>query len=110
MKNPTRTIVIELSHAINTSPIGQFTDEQLALLRSLPQVRQDQIRKGVPVAVIDLESGKTMAVFNKENISTSQTQRNLLAMTLLDAAREFYQDPENVKAFEDSQRNRETHR
>ena len=110
MKNPTGTIVIELSHAINTSPVEQFTDEQLALLRSLPQVRQKQIRKGVPMAVIDLESGKTMAVFNKENISTSQTQRNLLAMTLLDAAREFYQNPDNVKAFEESQRNKEIDR
>lgn len=101
MKNPTGTIILELSHDNDPSRPEHFTEQ----LRFLPQARQDQIRKGIPVAIINLETGKTLAVFNKENIAPSSSQMDLLGMVLLDAARKFYQDPANEKKFQESRFN-----
>ena len=62
-KNSNGTVVIEFNHSgIPDDELmpEEFDEQQLAVLAALPPERQEQIRKGCPVAVIDMGSGATL--------------------------------------------------
>lgn len=102
-KNSNGTVVIEFNHSgIPDDELKPetFDAQQLAVLAALPPERQEQIRKGCPVAVIDMGSGTTLATFNRKNIVLSEFQKKELARATYEAAKRFYSDPENVKKFE----------
>lgn len=78
----------------------EFSDYQLAVLNALPPERQAPIRRGCPVAVVDLATGKDIATFNMQNVAPTESQKNDLARALYQAAERYFQDPENVKKYE----------
>lgn len=102
-KNNSGTVVIEFNHSgipdAELTP-EEFDEQQIAVLTALPEERQAEIRKGCPVAVIDIGSGATLATFNRKNIVLSEYQKKELARATYEAAQRFYSDPENVKKFE----------
>ena len=104
MKKKPGTLIIELKHEANPAP-AELDDAQTALFRALPPDQQEKVRRGVPMGVVDLETGKTLAVFNRQNISGAISQA--AALELLYACRKFYQDPENERAFLESEYNHE---
>ena len=104
MKKKPGTLIIELKHPTNPTP-AQLDEAQQALFRTLPPDCQRQIESGVPMGVIDLKTGKTLAVFNRENVSGKISEG--MALEMLYQIRKFYQDPENVKAFLESEYNHE---
>ena len=77
-----------------------FTDIQEGVLRQLDAPIQASIRRGVPYKVVDLESNATICEFNLKNVKASDFDIRMLARTLYEGAQKFYEDPENVKAFE----------
>lgn len=77
-----------------------FTDKQESVLLQLDAAIQASIRKGVPYTVMDLESKETICEFNRKNVKASDFDMRMLARTLYEGAQKFYEDPENVKAFE----------
>lgn len=102
-KNSSETVVIEFNHCgIPDDELKpeEFDAQQLAVLAALPPERQEQIRKGCPVAVLDIGSGATLATFNRKNIALTEYQKESLARSVYEAAQRFYSDPENVKKFE----------
>lgn len=102
-KNSCETVVIEFNHSgIPDDELKpeEFDAQQLAVLAALPPDRQEQIRKGCPVAVLDIDSGATLAAFNRKNIALTEYQKESLARSVYEAAQRFYSDPENVKKFE----------
>ena len=102
-KNNSGTVVIEFDHSgIPDDELRpeEFDEQQLAVLAALPPERQEQIRKGCPVAVIDIGSGTTLATFNRKNIALTEYQKESLARSVYEAAKRFYSDPENVKKYE----------
>ena len=102
-KNHDGTVVIEFNHSgIPDEELRpeEFDEQQLAVLTALPPERQEQIRKGCPVAVLDIASGATLATFNRKNISLTKYQKESLARAVYEAAQRFYSDPENVKKYE----------
>ena len=102
-KNSNGTVVIEFNHSgIPDDELRpeEFDEQQLAVLAALPPERQEQIRKGCPVAVIDMGSGATLATFNRKNIVLTEYQKKELARSVYEAAQRFYSDPENVKKYE----------
>jgi len=102
-KNNNGTVVIEFNHSgIPDEELRpeEFDEQQLAVLTALPPERQEQIRKGCPVAVLDIASGATLATFNRKNISLTKYQKESLARAVYEAAQRFYSDPENMKKYE----------
>ena len=77
-----------------------FTVDQENVLQQLDAGIQTKIRKGIPYAVVDLESRETICRFNQKNVKASDFDIRMLSRTLYESARKFYEDPENVKAFE----------
>lgn len=77
-----------------------FTAEQESVLQQLDAAIQDSIRRGKPYTVMDLESIKTICSFNHKNVKVPDFDMRMLARTLYEGAQRFYEDPENVKAFE----------
>jgi len=77
-----------------------FTDIQESVLLQLAAPIQDSIRRGVPYKIVDLESKATICEFNLKNVKASDFDIRMLARTLYEGAQKFYEDPENVKAFE----------
>lgn len=102
-KNSSGTVVIEFNHSgIPDAELKpeEFDDNQLAVLAVLPPDRQAEIRKGCPVAVVDIGSGTTLATFNRKNIVLTEYQKKELGRAVYEAAQRFYSDPENVKKYE----------
>ena len=81
-----------------------FTVNQENGLLQLDAGIQTKIRKGIPYAVVDLESRETICRFNQKNVKASDFDIRMLSRTLYESARKFYEDPENVKAFEKGKR------
>ena len=104
MKKKPGTLIIELNHVPAHMPT-QLDETQQALFRTLPPDQQEKVRNGIPMGVVDLETGKTLAVFNRQNISGAINQA--AALELLYECRKFYQDPENERAFLESEYNHE---
>ena len=77
-----------------------FTADQENVLHQLDAGIQAKIRKGIPYAVVDLESGETICRSNQKNVKASDFDIRMLSRTIYESARKFYEDPENVKAFE----------
>lgn len=77
-----------------------FTADQENVLLQLDAGIQAKIRKGIPYAVVDLESRETIGRFNQKNVKASDFDIRMLSRTIYESARKFYEDPENVKAFE----------
>lgn len=95
--------VLELNHSgIPDSELKpeEFTEQQKAVLRALPQERQAPILQGCPAAVIDLASGERIT-FNMKNVVLSDYDKESLGRAVYEAAKRFYQDPENVKKYEE---------
>ena len=80
------TIVMELNHAgIPDSELKPeiFDDRQLTVMSALESRFQDNIRKGYPYTVMDMESGKVLEKFNLHNVKPSESQMNAMARSLL---------------------------
>ena len=77
-----------------------FNEEQEGFLVQLDASIQERIRRGVPYTVVDMDSGQTICKFNIKNVKPTDFDIRMLARTLSEAAQKFYEDPENVKAFE----------
>lgn len=77
-----------------------FNEEQEGILVQLDASIQEKIRRGVPYTVVDLDSGQTLCKFNIKNVKPTDFDIRMLARTLSEAAQKFYEDPENMKAFE----------
>ena len=104
------TVVIEFNHSgIPDEELRPevFDERQLAVLAALPPERQEQIRKGCPVAVCDIATHETLAMFNRKNIILTEYQKESLAKAVYEAAQRFYSDPENVKKYEAWKKERE---
>jgi len=94
------TIVMELNHAgIPDSELKPeiFDDRQLTVMSALESRFQDNIRKGYPYTVMDMESGKVLEKFNLHNVKPSESQMNAMARSLLDAFRKWEKRPEDQK-------------
>lgn len=85
----------------------KFTDYQLAVLNALPPERQEPIRRGCPVSVVDLATGNKIATFNMHNIVPSEFEMKQLAESVYKAAERYFQDPEHVKEYEAWKKKRE---
>lgn len=85
----------------------KFTDYQLAVLNALPPERQEPIRRGCPVSVVDLATGNKIATFNMHNIVPSEFEMKQLAESVYKAAECYFQDPEHVKEYEAWKKKRE---
>lgn len=77
-----------------------FNREQETILAQLDTAIQANIQRGVPYTVVDMDSGQTICKFNIKNVKASDFDMRMLARTLYEGAQKFYEDPENVKAFE----------
>ena len=77
-----------------------FTVDQENVLLQLDAGIQTKIRKGIPYAVVDLESRETICRFNQKNVKASDFYIRMLSRTIYESARKFYEDPEYVRAFE----------
>lgn len=77
-----------------------FTDFQEGVLQQLDAPIQASIRRGVPYKIVDIESKEAICEFNLKNVKASDFDIRMLARTLYEGAQKFYEDPENVKAFE----------
>ena len=84
--------------------LQSMMDEAQSILGStanITKVQNTYLRKKViPYAVVDLESRETICRFNQKNVKASDFDIRMLSRTLYESARKFYEDPENVKAFE----------
>ena len=81
-KEPTGYAVIEFNHSgipDNELKPEEFTPRQEAVLRALQKDRQAQIRRGCPVAVIDMATGDRIESFNMKNVAPSEFQKTNLA-------------------------------
>ena len=106
MRNKSKpgTIVVELNHS--GIPDGElqpeeFSEQQLAVLEQLDPSEQKKIRRGCPIHVVDMETGKAIAIFNEHNVKPSDAEMNLLAKTILDGILKWRQDPENQKLLDE---------
>lgn len=107
------TAYIEFNHAgIPDDKLQpeEFTEYQLAVLNSLPAERQEPIRRGCPVRVIDLETGNEVAAFNMKNIEPTEFQKQMFARSLYESMQRFYNNPENEAKFREwnEQRKKDT--
>lgn len=103
-KANTGTIVMELNHS--GIPDGElqseeFSKQQLAVLEQLDPTEQKKIRQGCPIHVVDMETGKAIAIFNEHNVKPSEYEMNLLAKTILDGILKWRQDPEHQKLLDE---------
>ncbi len=107
-KQPAGTAIIEFNHSgIPDAELKpeEFSEQQLAVLRSLSPERQAPIRRGCPVAVVDLATGKDIATFNMKNVAPTEYQKRELGRAVYEAVERFFQDPENVKKFDEWKKN-----
>lgn len=77
-----------------------FSKEQEGILAHLDASIQERIRRGIPYTIVDMDSGQTICKFNIKNVKPTDFDIRMLARTLSEAAQKFYEDPENMKAFE----------
>ena len=77
-----------------------FTVDQENVLLQLDAGIQASIRRGIPYAVVDPESRETICEFNRKNVKASDFDMRMLSRTLYESVCKFYEEPENVKAFE----------
>lgn len=92
--------VIEFTHAgIPDDQLRpeEFNEHQIEVMNALEPKFQDQIRRGIPIGVMDVETGEDIESFNRKNVVPSETQLNSLARVLYREIQEFYKNPENVK-------------
>ena len=92
--------VIEFTHAgipDDKMRPEDFNEHQIAVMNALAPKFQDQIRQGIPISVMDIETGEEVESFNRKNVVPSDTQLNSLARVLYHEIQEFYKNPENVK-------------
>ena len=93
-------VVIEFAHAgIPDDQLRpeEFNDHQIAVMNALDSKFQDQIRRGIPMSVIDIETGEDIEIYNRRNVVLSEAQKDSLARVLFHNIQEFYKNPENVK-------------
>ena len=79
------TAIIEFNHGgIPDDELKpeEFSEYQLAVLNSLPVERQEPIRRGCPVKVIDMATGNEIASFNMNNVEPTEFQKQMLARAL----------------------------
>ena len=98
------TAIIEFNHGgIPDDELKpeEFSEYQLAVLRSLPVERQDSIRRGCPVKVIDMDTGNEIAAFNMKNVEPTEFQKQMLARALYESMQRFYSNPENEAKFKE---------
>lgn len=104
MKPRNGTVVVELNHSgIPDSELQPeaFCEQQLAVLRSLDPKVQEKINVGYPITVIDLGTGTTLASFNRKNVAASEYQLRSLARALIDSIEEYYSNPDNLRKYEE---------
>ena len=77
-----------------------FTADQENVLLQIDAGIQAKIRKGIPYKVVNLESKETICEFNRQNVKASDFDMRMLARSLYQGVQKFYEDPENVKAYE----------
>ena len=86
-KNTSGYAVIELNHGgIPDDQLRpeEFDELQNAVLNALPPERQEPIRQGCPVIVIDMETGDRVAAFNLKNVKPDKYQMESFARGILD--------------------------
>ena len=114
-KNKTAgTAIIEFNHGgIPDDELKpeEFSEYQLAVLKSLPAERQEPIRRGCPVKVIDMDTGDEIAAFNMKNVEPTEFQKQMFARALNESMQRFYSNPENETKFREweERQNKEKH-
>ena len=86
-KNTSGYAVIELNHGgipDDQLRAEEFDELQNAVLNALPPERQEPIRQGCPVIVIDMETGDRIAAFNLKNVKPDKYQMESFARGILD--------------------------
>lgn len=86
-KNTSGYAVIELNHGgipDDQLRLEAFDELQNAVLNALPPERQEPIRQGCPVIVIDMETGDRIAAFNLKNVKPDKYQMESFARGILD--------------------------
>lgn len=107
MKNRPGYMVVELNHSgipdedLVPEMLSPFQEQVLAKLDA--HIRE-KVRRGCPIAVVDLESSERIAEFNIGNIKPSQIDLEILARNLLPKIKDFYADPENRRKYEEWKR------
>jgi len=98
----TGTAIIEFNHGgIPDDKLHPevFSEYQSAVLNSLPSERQEPIRRGCPVKVIDLDTGDVIAAFNMKNVEPTKFQKQMLARALYESMQRYFSNPENEVKF-----------
>ena len=86
-KNASGYAVIELNHGgipDDELKAEEFDELQNAVLNSLPTERQEPIRQGCPVIVINMETGERIATFNMKNVKPDKYRMESFARGILD--------------------------
>ena len=86
---------------ITLSPVQKAVSEKIS------EAEREKVRQGYGVSVIDLETGDTICVFNKDTYRPPKRAIEELARALLPEIVEFYKDENNRKEFEEWKKNQE---
>lgn len=109
-KNPTGYMIMfletDLKHAKKfdetaLSPIQKVVYEKMS------ESDKEKVRQGYGVSVVDLETGDTICVFNKDTYRPPKRAMEELARALLPEIVEFYKDENNRKEFEEWKKSQE---
>ena len=85
-KNPIGTAVIEYNHSgIPDSALEpeEFNAHQIEVLEELAAEVREKVNKGIPMGVIDLESGTTVEAFNMQNVAPTKQQIKAFAREII---------------------------
>ena len=82
-----------------------FCEEELSHVQKeyyekFSESQKEQIRQGYGAVYRDLETGTDLCSFNMDTYKPPKKNLDRLAKSLLDACKEYYSNPENVKKFE----------
>lgn len=80
---------------------------QKAVYEKISESEREKVRQGYGVSVIDLETGDTICVFNKDTYRPPKRAIEELARALLPEIVEFYKDENNRKEFEEWKKNQD---
>ena len=80
---------------------------QKAVYEKMSEADKEKVRQGYGVSAVDLETGDTICVFNKDTYRPTKRAIEELARALLPEIVEFYKDENNRKEFEEWKKNQE---
>ena len=109
-KNPTGYMIMFLETDLKYAKkfdVTSLSSVQKAVYEKMSEADKEKVRQGYGVSVVDLETGDTICVFNKDTYRPPKRAIEELARALLPEIVEFYKDENNRKEFEEWKKNQE---